>query len=153
VIYDQAPCCNISSTWVKYRINGIIPPHVHTSTMEFMSIWLYLCTPILQMWHKYVCKHGFSCKCTLKWTMYICIYARLYLVIKYWIYCTHFHSMTVWMNSTILHLVPLHVMSYIKDFKIITSINTYNINICNAEFNLFHGSDRFMSFSTDECWY
>lgn len=55
-----------------------------------------------------------------------------------------FHDL-VWMNITIHHLVPTQGLSYITDFKtVIISINTYNINIFNAESNLFHSPDRFV---------
>ena len=51
----------------------------------------------------------------------------------------------VWMNITVLHHVPLQGLSYIKDFKtVIISINTCNINICNAQSKLFPSSDRFV---------
>jgi len=141
--HDQAPCCNISSTWVKNRINGIIPPHIHTSTMEFMSIWLSLCTPILWTWHKYICRHGFSCKCMNHVYLHLCHVSSCNKVLNI-LDTFSFHDL-LWMNITILHLDALQGLSYIKDFKtVIISINTYNINICNAEYNLFHSSDKFV---------
>jgi len=77
--------------------------------------------------------------------MYICIYTMLHLVNKVLNILDTFSFLDlVWMNITILHLVPLQGLSYIKDFKtVIISINTYNINICSAGYNLFHSSDRF----------
>jgi len=94
-------------------------------------------------------KHGIKIRVDMVFhvnvqTMYTCIYAMLHLVNKVLNILDTF-SFHDWMNITLLHLVPLQGLSYIKDFKTaIISINTHNINICSAEYNLFHSSDRFV---------